>query len=87
MSRVTLLYLKVSIYLIFIDAALFKTAFEDGQKTNASLAKPADEMKKDEVEEKKPEQVSHTETAAKDNEKAEKEEEVKKEEEEEAKTG
>lgn len=27
----------------FLDAALFKTAFEDGQKTNVSLAKPAQE--------------------------------------------
>ena len=72
MSRVTLLYLKTSIYLIFVDAALFKTAFEDGQKTNASLAKPADEQKKEEQEEK-PEDVAHTETV-KDEGKAEKEE-------------
>lgn len=74
MSRVTLLYLKTLIYLIFIDAALFKTAFEDGQNTNASLAKPAagEEAKKEEQEEK-PEEVTHTD-AAKDDEKAEKEE-------------
>ena len=89
MSRVTLLYLKVSIYLIFIDAALFKTAFEDGQKTNASLGKPAEDVKKEEQkEEEKPEEVTHTD-AAKDDDKAEKEEvkeEVKKEEEE-VKTG
>lgn len=45
------LYLKTSIYLIFIDAALFKTAFEDAQKTNASLGKP-NEAKKEEQEEK-----------------------------------
>ena len=83
MRRVTLLYLKILIYLIFIDAALFKTAFEEGQKSNASLAKPTDEVKKEEQEEK-PEQVIHTE-AAKDDEKAEKEEV--KEEEEEGKTG
>ena len=84
-SSAALFYLKTSIYHIFIDAALFKTAFEDGQKTNASLAKPADEVKKEEHEEKKPEQVAHTE-AEKDDEKAETEE-GKKEEEEEVKTG
>ena len=89
-SRVTLLYLKTSIYLIFTDAGLFKTAFEDGQKTNASLGKPAEEVKKEEQEEikpeeKKPDEVVHTD-AAKDDEKAEKEE-VKKVEEEEVKTG
>lgn len=84
MSRVTLLYLKTSIYLILIDAGLFKTAFEDGQKTNASLAKStvADELKKEEQDEKKPEEVANTD-AVKDDEKAE-EEEVK---EEEVKTG
>jgi Ran-binding protein 1 len=65
------LYLKTSIYLIFTDAALFKTAFEDGQKTNASLAKPAvgDEANKEEQE--KPKEVAHTD-AAKDDEEAEK---------------
>ena len=67
MSRVTLLCLKTSIYLIFIDAALFKTAFEEGQTSNASLGKP-DEAKKEEQEEKPKED------AAKDDEKAEKEE-------------
>ena len=77
MSRVILLCLKTSIYLIFIDAALFKTAFEDGQKTNVSLAKPADDVKKEEQEEK-PEDAANTD-AAKNDEKAEKEE-VKKEE-------
>jgi Ran-binding protein 1 len=80
-----LVYLKTSIYFISIDAALFKTAFEDGQKINASLAKPADEVKKEEQEEKKPEEGALTD-AAKYDEKAEKEEvkkeEVKKEEEE-----
>ena len=76
MSRVTLLYLKTSIYLNFIDAALFKTAFEDGQNTNVSLGKLADEAKKEEQE--TPE-VAHTD-AAKDDGKAEKEE-VKKDEE------
>jgi len=65
------------------NAALFKTAFEDGQKTNASLTKPAEEPKKEEQEEKKTEEVAHTDTA-KDDEKAEKEEAK---EEEEVKTG
>ena len=60
------------IYLISIDAALFKIAFEDGQKTNASLTKPSDEPKKEEQEEK-PEEVAHTE-AVKDDGKADKEE-------------
>ena len=74
------------IYLIFIDATSFKTAFEDGQKNNVSLvAKPAEIEKKVEQEEKKPEEVAHTDTV-KDDGKAEKEE-VKKEEEEEVKTG
>ena len=53
----TLLYFKILIYLILVDAALFKTAFEDGQKVNASLGKSADEkvddgVKKDDQEEK-----------------------------------
>jgi len=61
------------------NAGMFKTAFEDGQKTNASLGKPpsADEVKKEEQEEKKPDEVAHTD-AVKDDEKAE-EDEVKEE--------
>lgn len=51
-------YFGVSVYFIFIDAALFKTAFEDGQKANAALGKPAeakvDEEEKEKEEENKP---------------------------------
>jgi len=51
------------------NAALFKTAFEDGQKTNASLAKPA---VGDEEEQEKPKEVAPTD-AAKDDEEAKEE--------------
>ena len=48
----------------FLDAALFKTAFEDGQKTNVSLAKPAqekvDDGEKKADEEKKEGQEENT---------------------------
>jgi len=69
------------IYLIFIDAALFKTAFEDGQKANASLGKTAaaaeekvDDEEKKEKREEKPKEEADIETA-KDDGKAKKEEE------------
>jgi len=54
------------------NAALFKTAFEDGQKTNVSLGKPAvsAEAKKEEQEEK-PKEDAHTD-AVKNDDKAEK---------------
>lgn len=65
------MYFRILIYLIFIDAALFKTAFEGGQKVNASLGKPAEEKvddsaKKEDQENKPQENITD---AAKDDEK------------------
>jgi Ran-binding protein 1 len=47
---------------IFIDAALFKTAFEDGQKANASLAKGVVEKADDGAKEEDPEEISKEDT-------------------------